>query len=295
MDIRQLEVFVQIANAGSFSSAAAQLYLTHSALLQQTKRLERELGFDLFTRSHQGLELTEAGRQFYTDSLRLITDANEAVANARRIANAPREALRIAYTPGIPYHTCTDVLPLFREERPACTVEFVSSKRMDWVVDTLRGTIDVFECPDCPWVSGSGLVFQPLYADPLGCLVGPSDPLANRPCIRPADLAGRRLLFQDAQLCSRYLSYIADTGTPIDTANMDADIANVLQACLNGALYLMPRSIAPLYEPLLFVPVEDRSSYTVGIAFRENPSPAVRRFAELAVTHFGPQNHQHDR
>ena len=61
MESRLLEVFVQVAELGSFSKAAQRLYITPSAVIQQVNRLEDELGVRLLLRSKKGVELTPAG------------------------------------------------------------------------------------------------------------------------------------------------------------------------------------------------------------------------------------------
>ena len=57
----QLKTFLSVCDAGSFSRAAAALYMTPSAVLQQIRTLESELGAELFVRSSRGVALTPAG------------------------------------------------------------------------------------------------------------------------------------------------------------------------------------------------------------------------------------------
>ena len=60
----QLKSFLVIARYRSFTAAADQLYISQSALSQQMKSLEQELGLTLFDRGSRQLALTEAGRSF---------------------------------------------------------------------------------------------------------------------------------------------------------------------------------------------------------------------------------------
>lgn len=64
----QLETFLCVADAGSFNKAAATLYITPTAVVKQVNLLESSLGLTLFTRTHRGLVLTEAGKSLYKDS-----------------------------------------------------------------------------------------------------------------------------------------------------------------------------------------------------------------------------------
>src|SRR2546422_5151395 len=71
MTIRQLEVFLAIARAQSFSRAAERIHLSQPTLSEHTRQLEQELGAPLFVRHSRSVTLTEAGRGFegYTTPL----------------------------------------------------------------------------------------------------------------------------------------------------------------------------------------------------------------------------------
>ncbi|TWX57038.1 LysR family transcriptional regulator [Colwellia hornerae] len=63
--IRGLRSFCVASKCLSFKHAAAQLFLTPSAVSHQIKQLEEQLGFDLFKRGTRSIELTSSGKQFY--------------------------------------------------------------------------------------------------------------------------------------------------------------------------------------------------------------------------------------
>ena len=64
----QLETFLRVADAGSFSKAAGEAYITPTAVIKQINLLEESLGVKLFDRSHRGLTLTKAGQSLYQDA-----------------------------------------------------------------------------------------------------------------------------------------------------------------------------------------------------------------------------------
>jgi DNA-binding transcriptional LysR family regulator len=79
MQLRQLEYFIAICEAGSFSAAAIRLYVTQPSLSQQMRALEKELGAELLERGRHGITLTPAGRAFLPQAQRAV----HAVADAQ--------------------------------------------------------------------------------------------------------------------------------------------------------------------------------------------------------------------
>lgn len=77
MEIRQLKYFVSVADTGSFSEASRQLFVTQSAVSQQIKLLEEELGEQLFVRQHNNVIMTESGEELYPLAKRVLGDVDE--------------------------------------------------------------------------------------------------------------------------------------------------------------------------------------------------------------------------
>ena len=64
----QLETFLRVADAGSFSKAAEESDITPAAVMKQINLLEASLSVKLFERTHRGLHLTKAGKSLYQDA-----------------------------------------------------------------------------------------------------------------------------------------------------------------------------------------------------------------------------------
>ena len=65
----QLETFLCVVEAGSFSKAAEQLFISPPAVIKQINALEANLNLQLFHRTHRGLVVTKAGQSLYQDCL----------------------------------------------------------------------------------------------------------------------------------------------------------------------------------------------------------------------------------
>lgn len=97
----QLDTFIKVADAGSFSKAAEILYISPTAIIKQINLLEERLGLILFLRTHRGLTLTEHGKSIYKDAKYIIEYSNKAVERAKSIEDSNIIKVGVsAMTPG---------------------------------------------------------------------------------------------------------------------------------------------------------------------------------------------------
>lgn len=90
----QLETFLCVAEEGSFNKAAEKLYISAPAVIKQMNSLEKNLGLQLFDRTHRGLKMTAAGESMYQDARYLIQYCKESVARAEKAMESQGEVLR---------------------------------------------------------------------------------------------------------------------------------------------------------------------------------------------------------
>ncbi|TPN17894.1 LysR family transcriptional regulator [Mesorhizobium sp. B2-3-3] len=135
----EIEVFVRVVEAGSFSAAARALRMTPSAVSKLIARLEARLGARLVSRSTRKLLLTPEGAAFYESGQRILADMAAAEREAAAGA-APRGRLRVnTYVPfGV--HRLIPLLPRFLERYPEISVDLVLT---DSVIDLMAERADV--------------------------------------------------------------------------------------------------------------------------------------------------------
>lgn len=83
----QLDTLIAVGDAGSFNKASEKLHISPNAVMKQISLLERNLGFALFQRSHQGLKLSPAGESLYKDAQYIMKYSQDAIIKAAKIAN----------------------------------------------------------------------------------------------------------------------------------------------------------------------------------------------------------------
>lgn len=95
--LRQIQYFHSVVENNSFSLAAEECNISQSAISQQIKALENELGFKLLERNNRKFTLTSAGEYFYKKTLILVSDYRKIVSDSYNIATNKNNTLKIGY------------------------------------------------------------------------------------------------------------------------------------------------------------------------------------------------------
>jgi DNA-binding transcriptional LysR family regulator len=191
----QVRGFVTVASTGSFTRAAEVLHLSQPALTTRIRQLEEALDLRLFDRNTRSVELTDVGRELLPIFLRLVSDLEGAVVNAREHAKRANGIIRFACLPSCAATLVPDLISRFQAERPEAS--FVVEDAINARVRTLvrEGHVDFGICayegeePD--------LLFEDLFEDNLQLVYPPGHPLAERPRIGVVELMGHPLILMN--------------------------------------------------------------------------------------------------
>ena len=137
MTLVQLRHFVSLAETGSFSKSAAELFLTQPALSRSIRALEAELGLPLFDRLGRSSELTPFGRQALGRARELLLSADDLRGSGRLASGDQGGMLRIGMGSGPGAMLMTPLLRQTALERPRFRVE-IARGRTDLLVQELR-------------------------------------------------------------------------------------------------------------------------------------------------------------
>ncbi|GLI05112.1 LysR family transcriptional regulator [Paenibacillus tyrfis] len=113
MELRHLRYFVTVAEELHFGRAAARLNMAQPPLSQQIRKLEEELGFSLFSRSKQHVELTDAGKVFLEESRSALARVEQAREAAEKASRGQTGRLAIGFVGSATYH----IVPLLQQYR----------------------------------------------------------------------------------------------------------------------------------------------------------------------------------
>jgi len=101
VELRHLRYFVAVAEELHFRRAAERLHVAQPAVSEQVRKLEVELGVQLFARTHRSVQLTDAGVALLEEARRVLRQAEVARQAARGAAERAAMRLRIGYLPDV--------------------------------------------------------------------------------------------------------------------------------------------------------------------------------------------------
>ena len=134
----ELEVFVKVAEKGSFSAAARQLGVSPSAVSKIVARMESRLGAQLVLRSTRRVQLTPEGCQLYERGQRVLADLNE-VENAASLRSVPKGVVRINSSTSIS-QLLGPLMPQLMRAYPELVLDLSCT---DQVVDLMEAQADI--------------------------------------------------------------------------------------------------------------------------------------------------------
>lgn len=126
MLLRQMEYLQAVVESGNFYLAAERCNVSQSAISQQIKKLETELGVSLLERHNRTFSLTPAGEYFYNKSLAITGDLSHMVKETQRISRNDHATLRIGYYKGYHGNELSQAIALFSEKYPAIDVQIIA-------------------------------------------------------------------------------------------------------------------------------------------------------------------------
>ncbi|TJZ56061.1 LysR family transcriptional regulator [Streptomyces piniterrae] len=192
IDPRLLRAFTAVADELHFTRAAARLYTAQQALSRDIRRLERELGADLFVRTTRQVALTAEGERLLPYAQRVLAAHDELAAAFRADPERP-----LLVDVGVPIGTAHRVLEDARRRLPdSCElVARFHSGLTGAAGELLAGRLDVSfgRFAALPHTVRAELDHQPVRLEPMTVLLDENHRLAARTTVPLAELAGETL------------------------------------------------------------------------------------------------------
>jgi len=174
---RRLQVFYTVAKLLSFTKAAETLHMTQPAVTFQIRQLEEHFNTRLFDRTHNRINLTEAGKRVYEYAAKIFELYGEMDNWVRQLTGDVSGVLIIGASTTIAEYMLPALLGDFKHKYPEVNVRLKVSNT-DGIVSMVENNVIDLGVVEAP-VSNKNLVVDLCKRDQLVCIVPPKHPLAK--------------------------------------------------------------------------------------------------------------------
>jgi DNA-binding transcriptional LysR family regulator len=290
MELRHLRTIVAVARHQSLTKAGDELFLTQSAVSQQIRRLEEELGVEVFHRTSRRVELTAEGRVILGYAQRVLAEVEGLHSELEEITGLLSGELRIGgvYPTG-PYDLFA-MLADFRAAHPGVAVHMVEDTQDDTLAALRADELECAFIAHDPDTLGDEFAASLLWTDELVVALAVGHPLAAEERVSFDQLASEDLIAyrENSAIRRRLERKMADHGIAPRNAFICTEMAAVRALASRGlGLAVMPRSVAeqpgPAIELRPFAP--EPLTWPVALVWRatRRQSPAGKAFLKVAL------------
>ncbi|GAA4709446.1 DNA-binding transcriptional regulator, LysR family [Promicromonospora umidemergens] len=294
MELREIEIFLTLAEELHFGRTADRLHLSQARVSQAIKKHERSIGAQLFHRTSRVVRLTPLGERLRNDLRPLLRGINESTERARLIASGRAGVLRVGTTAS----NTLELRPFwdaFRAEHPDWDLR-VRYQPFSNAIDVLRrGDIHVF----IGWlpVTEPDLTAGPvMFTEPMVVALSPDHDLAARDAVNLEDLAAFAVIDTADALPLDYIGVFNPFQTPrgrdIGRGPVAGDVEQIFDAIANGEIAQPLSGHAARYHlrpDVIYRPFRQDWTVSWGPIWRtENENAGIRALAAV-LSALGPR------
>lgn len=285
MDSKKLEILMTAADLGSFTKASEVVGYTQSGLTHMMNALEREIGFPLLQRNHNGIQLTPEGT-LLMPAIRDFLQANANLENQiRNIAEQKTEVIRVAAYSSIAMHWMPEILYRFRRICPKVNVDL---RMVDHALEPFEllesGQTDVifasrqnYSC--CDWT--------PLYNEKMYAILPKSYPIQERNTFPLTEFSGLEFLMPYGRFDIDVTAAMEPVGVKLNVTPTRVDDETLIRMVGRGLGVSMMTElmIRGRTDDVLCVPVDPPAIRELGMGThaQRTETESIRKLKECMV------------
>jgi DNA-binding transcriptional LysR family regulator len=294
MELRHLRYFVAIAEERSFTRAAERLWIAQPGLSTQIRRLEAELGVQLFDRHTRGVDLTSAGELLLERARAVLSAAEFAGATGRDLEAGVVGTVRLGLATGARWRRTAAFLERFTREYGGIELTVLEGYGGTLWRDLRDGRLDAVVAPSN--FGSADLRRLDLGAEPWVVLVGKSHRLADVGPLAAHDLNGEQIAITAHRDGAGYDRAVADLLSELGvvaTLVRTAPGPGSQSAVADGSALALTTAPEAFNAEVIACPLDPARALAFELLWRdETPSPALSELIRVAAESVerGPSN-----
>ena len=287
VELRHLRYFLAVADELHFGRAAERVHVAQPAISQQIRRLEAEIGTELFHRNRREVRLAPAGEALRDYAVRAIDEVNDGVEAARRAARGEIGNLTVGFLETAASTIVPRAVRQFRPARPDVNLTLRELGVGAQIDDLQAGRLDVGIIR--PPADADDLVFERIIDEELIAAVPSGHPLAGRDQITARTVVDQPLVLLSREVVPGLYDQVLAIRQEESGSGAIAQEATSIQAVLGLVsaelgISVMPASVRSLSrEGVEFVAIRSaHRSALLTARRRDDDSPVVEAFLAAA-------------
>ena len=285
----RLEIFLKVAECGSFTKAADALFVTPTAVMKQINALEKELSIMLFDRTNHGLRITKAGESFLQDARYLLEYIERAMRNAREIEEGEnRKSIRIGTSVMTPAKFILDIWSEVQRRMPMLKIELIpfdnNPVNSVEILKNLGQHIDVVGgLYDDNFLKKRGCLAAHMYDKKIMLAVPVAHALSAETLITPDNLKNRKVLFI-RRGWNVYIDKLRDKLERKDVKTEDFEMFNISaynRAVTENTPIITVDGWQDVHPLLKLIPTSWNDGIPFGVFYSPTPTKLVKKFIGL--------------
>lgn len=293
MNTFQLSCFLEVAEYLNFAQAAQALHVTHPAVSQQIKSLEKELGTQLFVRTTRSVRLTEDGLAFLPDARQIVALSRRATKRFSTGIDKPIEILTIGCYSSACMILMSDTLQHLRSIRPALhpSLQTIPFRHIYQRLEggDLDAVVGFRETPD----TKINARFREFAKSSIVCVCAASHPLAGANEVDTETLKKEKLvLFMPPKgmlPIMRLQGELMGNRPPSEFYFCESAESIIVLVMAGYGISVLPDFLVPDDPMLAKIPLKDTEPVPFGVYYKSlQGNPGLKAFIQCAKETFAP-------
>lgn len=272
-----LDTFQAVVENGSFTRAASQLFISHTAVMKQINQLENQLGVTLFHRNHQGLQLTSAGKKLWQELPAYLE-------TSRKLLQEVQGQSATLLLGSSPFYPIDQFFEIWQQlKKPQMRLEVVPFQD-DFLSGLKTHQFDFFIGVFNDHRQQNLLNFYRLGNYHLGLAVPITNPLAQQHLIKSQDLQSQTVMILRkgiSQANDRAREYLLHYCHRLVDVPERYTFKTFNIAAKNNYLLLAPDCWDNIQPSLTFIPLDRSFQLPFGIVYTQSHRPEIKRLIRI--------------